>query len=107
MLQSRLSLVDLIGRCGIDAPVESENTAWVVGLQALGLRCGGQYQKLSGGARKVDQQRDGSLLRTENGPIGGASMLQASPDDIFGMMGLIRLRDQATTATELSRKRFG
>ena len=53
------------------------------------------------GAGKVDQQRDRSPFGTEDRPIGGAGALQAGVDDIFRVMGLVGLRNQAVPAVEL------
>jgi hypothetical protein len=87
-------------RCGIDAPVEAENAARVVGLQALGLRRRGQHQKLRRSAAEEDQQRDRSLGRTQNGPVGGAGALQAGMNHVLRAVRLVGLRNQAAAPVE-------
>ena len=102
MEQPDLGGANPLRRNGVDSPVEAENAGCVVGLEALGLRRGCQHAHVGRGTGKVDQQRDCSPLRTEDGPVRGAGTLQAGVDDIFRVMSFIGLRNQAITAIELS-----
>jgi hypothetical protein len=61
VLHAGLRLADLVGRCGVDAPVEAENASGIVGLQALGFGRRGERERLAGVVGEEDQKRDGSL----------------------------------------------
>jgi len=95
MSEAGLSFVNLIRRCGIDAPVEAESSAGAVLLEALGFGSGGQDKGLRGRAGEEDEKRNRSLHRTENRPVEGAGALKAGVDYVFRMMRLVGLRNHA------------
>ena len=105
--EGSLSLANLIGRSGIDAPVETENAGGVVRLEALGFWRGGENKKIGRGAGKEDKQGDRSPLRAKNRPIGGAGALQAGMDDVFRAMRLVGLRNEAAALGEKSDEFLG
>jgi len=96
-----LGLVNLHGGGRIDAPVEAEDAGGVVGLESIGLRRGGEDEEGVGDAGKVDQKRDSTLGRAEDGPIGRAGALEAGADDVLRLVGLVGLRNEAPAAGKL------
>ena len=95
-----LGFVNLLGGCGIDAPVESENAVGAMGLKVLGFGCGGQDGGLGGTAGEEDQKRDGSVLGAEDGPIGRAAAHEAGLNDVFRAMGFVGLWNEAAAEVE-------
>ena len=71
-----------------------------MGLQALGLRRGGQHHGIAVTAGEEDEQRDGPVRRAQDGPVGGAAALQAGVDDIFRAVRLVGLRNEAAAMVE-------
>jgi len=53
--EAGLGLANLLGRSGIDAPIETENASGVMGLQALSLGRRGERHQFGWRARKEDQ----------------------------------------------------
>jgi len=105
--EAGLGLANLLGRSGIDAPIETENAGGVVGLEALGFRRGGEDVEVGRSAGKEDQQGDRSPLRTKNRPVGGAGTLQAGVDDVFRAMRLVSLGNEAAALREQDDKFIG
>ena len=95
-----LRLVNLFGRCGIDAPVEAEHVACAVGLQALGLRRRGQHHGSPQLLEKKTSSETVPFDGTKDGPVGGAVALEAGVDDVFRLVGLVGLRNQAAAVGE-------
>ena len=102
MAHAELRFVNLLGRCRIDGPVEAEDVACAVGLQALGF---GRAASVMGSAEllaKENKQRDGPLSGAEDGPVGRAGALEAGVDDIFRAVRFVGLRNEAAAAGERS-----
>jgi len=99
-IHTGLGLANLDGGSKINAPVEAENTALIVGLEALVLGCRCQNGRLGQSTRKEDQQRDRPICRAQHGPIGGAGALQTGVNHILWMVRRVGLGNQAVAADE-------
>ncbi len=97
---SELRLVNLLGRCRIDGPVEAENIAGAVGLEALRLGRAGEDRRIGGIAREENQQRDSPIGGAKYGPVRGAAALEAGVHDIFRAVRFVGLRNEAAPAGE-------
>ncbi len=100
MLHGELGFMDVLRRCRIDGPVEAEDRARAVRLEAFGFGRCGENHGLAVAARKEDEQRDVSIDRAEDGPVGGAGPLEAGVDDVLRLVRLVGLRDKAAAPGE-------